>query len=485
MEESINDMSLLQINKDENQTKIPLISNKTITSKTIASNEVKLRRPNASNAMQAESSSNTNANTNTHKNNIDITNYSTNSDINSREHLSIRHNNINVFTTKTADQPTLSTINTKNFSKQIQLQGCNNIKENSEKSRKNDRYLTTSNQNNYNRNQNGAIKKISPDKEKSENNSNLRNKNYNSAPYQKNELQIDRKPTVYSDRENRQRSDSCNSLNNSITMDDDLIFYKDTYLSKIEFTEVEISTTLGNGEYWIFNLKYTETRTNLMTELQRVVQKSRNMQPIIGGVYAVFYESLWYRAMAISLNPVKVHYIDYGNDKILQKDAEFRDIPDMTTIPNFSRKIRLTPTASEKYNFKYGETIFVKMLSIDADKTIIVDVREQEHPPMKNASNKSNTAEKLVRQENLQVSNENLNASMVQIPSILNAFANLFTQKAVSELEFMGFIQIHDSAQENIYSASLGPQDFTAEIEMLLNDLQEECIHAQKSAHYE
>jgi len=86
----------LQISKDENQTKIPLTLNKTITSKTIASNEVKLRRPNA---MQAESLNNTDANTNMHKNNVDITNYSTNNGINNREHLSI-HDNNNVYTTK-------------------------------------------------------------------------------------------------------------------------------------------------------------------------------------------------------------------------------------------------------------------------------------------------------------------------------------------------------------------------------------------------
>lgn len=476
MEESVSDMSL-QVNKDGNQTKIPLMSNNTITSKTIASNEVKLRRPNASNAMQAESSNNTNANANMYKNNVDITNCSTNSDIDDREHLSIQHdNNTNVFTTKTANQPALSTMNTKEFLKQCQLYGWIRTMEDIEKIR-NNTYLI-SNQN-HNHNQNDAIKKTSLDKEKSDINSNLRNKNYNDRSYQKNELQIDKKPTMYNDRKNKPGSNSSSSS----TMDEDLIFCKDIYLSKTEFTEVEISVSLGNGEYWIFNLKDSEMRTNLMTELQDVAKRSHNVQPIIDGVYAVLYEALWHRAVVISLNPVKVHFLDFGNDEILQKDAEIKDIPrDIIKIPPLARKIRLTSAASEKYNyFQYGDKIFVKMLSIDAHRTIIVDVKEQsEHLllPMKSASNKNNTTEKFVQE------NENLQASMVQIPSILNAFADLFIQKAVSKLKFAGFIQIHESTQKNIYSASLGPQDFSAEIEVLLNDLQEECANVQESAHY-
>ncbi|XP_025269700.1 uncharacterized protein LOC105254637 isoform X2 [Camponotus floridanus] len=483
VEESVKDISL-QINKDENQTSIPLTLNKTITSKTIASNEVKLRRPNVSNVMQAESSNNTDANTNMHKNNVDITNYSTNNGINDREHLSSIHDNdTNVCTTKTADQPALSTMNTKDFSRQNQLQRCNNTKEDIEKSKRNDRY-STSNQNHYSRNHNGAIRKTIPDKEKSDN-SNLRNKNYNSdRSYQKNELQIDKKPTtIYNDRENGLGS---NSSSSNTMVDEELIFCKDTYLSKTEFTEVKILISLDNDEYWVVTLKDSDTRTNLMTKLQDVAGKTRNVQPIIDGVYAVLFGGIWHRAVIISLNPVKVHYLDYGYDETLKQDAEIRGIPrDMIKIPPLARKIRLTPAARYK-NFRYDDIIFVKMLSIDAHKTIIVDVREQsEHlfSPVKNASNK-NTTEKFVRQENVQASNENLKASKVQISSILNAFADLFTQKAVSELEFTGLIQIHGCTQENIYSASLLIQNFDTELMNVLSCLETDCANAQESAHY-
>ncbi|KAM0736231.1 Protein vreteno [Formica fusca] len=488
VEEPINDMSLLQISKDENQTKIPSMSNKTITSKTIASNEIKLRRPNASNAMQAENPNSTNANINMHKNNVDITNCSTNSDINSQDkHMSIHDNNTNISHTETIDQQTLSTMNTKDFSKQNQLHRYNNIKDNTEKSRRNDGYSSTTsnftNQNHSHNHQNGAIKKTNPHKEKFDNSS-LRSR---SQSYQKNELQNDRKSTAYNDREIVDRQGSSSS--NSIAMDDDLAFYKNMYLSKTEFTEVEILIPLDNGEYWISTLKDLETCTKLMTELQSVAKKSRNVQPIIGNIYGVLYETLWHRAMIISLNPVKVHFIDYGNDEILQKDAEIRDISDMIKVPNLARKIRLTSATNEKYrDFQYGERIFVKMLSIDAEKTIIVDVKEQSRKlslHMENASNMNTTMEKSIRQENLKVSNENIKASMAQTPpTILDGYADLFSKKAIPELEFVGFIQIHESVQENVYNATLGPQDFTAEIEALFNELQEECVKTQESVHY-
>ncbi|XP_070171251.1 uncharacterized protein Vret [Polyergus mexicanus] len=492
VEEPINDMSLLQINKDENQTKIPSMSNKTI-----ASNEIKLRRPNA---MQTENPNSTNANTNIHKNNVDITNCSTNSDINSQDkymsiHVIFTNNNTNISNTniyishtETIDQQTLSAMNTKDFSKQNQLHRCNNIKENTEKSKRNDGYsLTTSNFTNQNYSHNGAIKKTSSRTEKFDNSS-LRSKSSNndgSQSYQKNELQNDRKSTAYNDREivNRQG----NSSNNSIAIDDDLAFYKNMYLSKTEFTEIEILIPLDNGEYWISTLKDLETCTKLMTELQSVAKKSRNVQPIIGNIYGVLYETLWHRAMIISLNPVKVHFIDYGNDELLQKDAEIRDISDMIKVPNLARKIRLTATNKRYKNFQYGERIFVKVLSIDAEKTIIVDVKEQSRKlssHMENASNMNNIMEKSA-QENLKVSNENVKASMAQTPpTILDGFADLFSKKAIPELEFVGFIQISESVQENVYSATLGPQDFTAEIEMLFNELQEECMKTQEFAHY-
>lgn len=488
VEEINNDVTLLQINKDENQTKTSKLN---LTSKTIAS-EVKLRRPNASSVMQAENSNSINTNTNMYKN--ADRNSSLDNDINNRNiHLSTRHdNNTNTSCIKTADQPVLNATNTKDFSRQNQSPRYNNTKEDTEKSRSDEHSSTTSNYTNQNRSRhNGAIKKTSSNQERCDNNSNLRDRNYNSErsqSYQRNESQNDQK-SMTCNRENVNRQGS-NASNNNIAMNNDVTFDKDMYLSKTEFVEVEITLPLSNDEYWIYKVKDSEMRTNLMVELQDIAKRLRNVQPIVNNIYAVLYETVWQRAMIISLNPLTVNFIDYGNNEILQKDIEIKDLPEnMTKVPHFARKIRLSSATGEKYkNFKYGERIFVKMLSMDAEKTIIVDVREQSKnvsSHMESSSIMNDVEEKFVQLENLEASNKSLKVSLIEIPSILDILINLLTQKAVSE-ELVGFLQIHESVQENRYSATLCPlmSTYSEQFEMVYNSLDKEYTMIQESTHY-
>ncbi|XP_029160516.1 tudor domain-containing protein 1-like isoform X2 [Nylanderia fulva] len=486
VEETVNDMSLLQISKDENQTKISKLN---LTGKTIAP-EVKLRRPNASNTMQMENSNSTNASPNMQqKSNMDMNSSIDNGTNNQDMHLSTRHdNNTNASCIKTADQPILNTTNTIDFSKQHQSHRYNNSKGDTEKLRRSDEYSSaTSNYKNQNRSshQNGAIKKTSPrDQERFTNNSNLRDRNYNSdknQSYQRNESQNNRKFTACN-RENANREGN-NSSNNNL-MNDNITFYNDMYLSETEFTEVEISISLSNGEYWICKTTDTEARERLMIKLLDVARKSHNVQPIVGGIYAVLFETAWQRAMIISLNPTKVHFIDYGNDEMLQKDAEIREIPEsLTKVPNFARKIRLSSTSSEQYkNFKYNDKILVRMLSIDAEKTIIVDIKEQSKnifPHVKSSPNMNNVKEEFVRQENLKASNESINLSTIERPNTLDILANLLTQKADTK-HLEGFIIINECIQENRYGATLFQS--TLELERLFSNLKEDNLKMQECA---
>jgi hypothetical protein len=192
--------------------------------------------------------------------------------------------------------------------------------------------------------------------------------------------------------------------------------------------------------------------------------------------------------MVISLNPVMVHFIDFGNDEILEKDADIRDIEEMFKIPKFAKKIQFTPAAIEKYkNLQYGDKIFVRMLSMNTDGTIIVEVQKQledssVHTKESALQSDMNAREKTAPQEKLKIPPIiNITASKIQIPNILNAFANLLTQNAVTELEFVGVMEIIESTQMNVYSATLCPRVYTDELEMVLKDLQEECENMEKS----
>ncbi|XP_071557115.1 uncharacterized protein Vret isoform X2 [Temnothorax nylanderi] len=484
VEEPIGGMSSLKINQDVNQTKKTPIPN--IINKTAKSNDVKLRRPNTINAVRVENSSN--MNTDMDKNNTDVTCNSMNNGTQDIYSSGQHDNDINVSQTKVTDQPVVNVTNTKEFSQQHRLRKYDNTNESTNQSRKNNECSPTSSstdRSRHSRNYQSDSNRANLNKEKY-NNSNVRDKTYNNDRNRpkKNGFQSDKNSACHNGKENANRPGTSASCNNSMNND----FYKDTHLSKTKFIAVEVIISLGNGEYWINKVEDKSACVKLMLELQDVIKKSRKMQPIIGEVYGVLYDDDWYRAMVISLNPTKVNFIDYGNDKILKKDDETRDIGDLAKAPKFARKIRLTQGTSDQYrNLQVGETISVRMLSIDSDKTIIVEVQEQlESLSSRTTESASNGAvKKLMPQKNDKVSsNKSTKASTVQIPNVLDALADLLKQKAASELQIKGVIQTYKTSRKNVYYANLSPEIYSTEVTMIFNDMQEDCSTVQADTDY-
>ncbi|XP_018312143.1 uncharacterized protein vret isoform X2 [Mycetomoellerius zeteki] len=484
--EEINDMSL-QINQDANQIKKTTTSN---VDKTTKSGNVKLRRPNTCNVMQIENSNNTIENIHEHENDIEATRKSINNIQDRHISASQRVNNINESQTnesKMADQPVINTTNTKEFSQQHRLRGYNNTNESIDQSKKNNECSSTSSfigRNQHSRNYQNDSKKTNF-KERYENDSDRTYNNDRDPPPQRNSFQNDKGSANYNDRENTNRQ---GSISSNTSVNNDLAFYKDTQLSKTKFITVEVIIPLDNNEYWIYKLEDTNARTDLMMKLQDIARKSRYVQPIIGKVYGVLYETVWQRAMVISLNPIKVHFIDFGNYEILKNNNELKDIGDLIKFPKFARKIRLTQGISDKHrNLQQGEKISVRLLSINSEKTIIVEVEEEEST-IKNLSSctesvSNGTKKKLLPQKNVMVSsNKSTNVSTIQIPSVLDALADL-TQNS-SELQINGYIQFFESTQKNVYGATLLPQVFSDELRMVFEHIQDECSKIQIPADY-
>ncbi|XP_071635871.1 uncharacterized protein Vret isoform X1 [Temnothorax longispinosus] len=487
VEEPIGGMSSLKINQDVNQTKKTSVPN--IINKTATSSDVKLRRPNTINAVQVENSSN--MNTDMDKNNTDVTYNSVNNGTQDRYSSGQHDNDINVSQTKMTDQPVVNVTNTKEFSQQHRLRKYDNTNESTNQSRKNNECSpksSSTDQSRHSRNYQSDSNRATLNKEKYYN-SNVKDKTYNNDRNwpKKNGFQSDKNSACYNGRENANRPGTSASQNNSMNNG----FYKDTRLSKTKFIAVEVIISLGNGEYWINKVDNKSALCNLVSELQDVVKKSHKMQPIIGKVYGVLYGDTWYRAMVTSLNPTKVIFIDYGNDEILKKDDETRDIGDLVKAPEFARKIRLTQGTSDRYrNLQAGETISVKMLSMDSDNTIIVEVQEQSESLSSSTteSGSTGTVKKLMPQKNDEVSsNKSTKASTVQIPNVLDALADLLKQEAASELQIEGFIQIYPSSEKNVYHAILGPDVYSTEVKMIWLHLQEDlkdCLKEQADIDY-
>jgi len=440
VEETINDISSLDVKDEREKYKSQ--------TKEISTNDMMLQQSQA--LMQTEDT-----NTSISKNNTNITNESINDTINQHGYLFLQYeNNAKDLQIKKTEQSAINMSN-KDIYQLNQSQVFDQTNTNTDLLEKNAEYSSISSDSYYIKGRNRNIDK--------------------NRHYQRNESQDkDRKFAHYNDKKdaNRQNNASC-TFNNS----DNMIFQNDTYLSKTRFMNVDIIMPLDNGEYWIYKTEDTDARRNLMMKLQNIAEKSRNVQPIVGNIYGVQYKNIWYRAMVISLNPVKVHFIDFGNDDTLKKDSDIKDIQDISKSPRFARKIRLRQPVNNKYkNLQYGDKISVKMVSTSPDKIITVEMQEQLEDSsvcIKENASSLNTMEKFLPGK--EMSNIAKRDSTIQPCNIFDALDNVMAERALSELEFVGFLQICGFMQNNIYNATLCPHIFSEKLEIILNNLQAEC----------
>ncbi|XP_032669551.1 uncharacterized protein LOC116843316 isoform X1 [Odontomachus brunneus] len=365
-----------------------------------------------------------------------------------------------------------------------------NASENIDQTKKNDQFSTTANhtrQNYTHGYKNDSTNKTCPDKEinKSDNIRDKFNNVSRSYSHQKGKFQNNRNGSQ------NDRKASCNQRETTTTInkqeqklsvsivatDEGLDFRKDTYLSKTNFKDVEIIVPLDNNEYWVYKVEDTNARNDLTTKLQDVAKNSHNVQPVIGDVYGVLYKTIWHRAMIVSLNPLRVHFIDSGKDEILEKNTEIRDIQNLTNVPRFARKIRVEDMNAK--NLLHGDKISVKMLSMDAEKTMAVEIKElsdnvatcaiKDSPRLSNPNNSTVKAPQEISSPNTR------ETPATQLCNILDSFADLLTENAVPELTISGIIQIFECMQKNIYTATLIPDDFTNNMDKIINYLPEVC----------
>lgn len=264
-------------------------------------------------------------------------------------------------------------------------------------------------------------------------------------------------------------------------MENDIAFTKSTILSRTQFTDVRVIVTNGR-ESWIQRVKDESAIAELMTNLQSEVNKSPKVKPIIGNIYAVQYEDVWHRVLVTSLKPLTVQYIDYGNDEHAKTD-DFREINKYKDVPRFSAKIRLSEKAYKKYaNLKIEDTISVKMLSVDSDKVInvevedencIPDVKRLNTKPILNASATSPVVPKTPVSSESCVS-EKLPNSLKNLKSVVNTMV----------VEEKGILEVHVEMKSNAYSVTLLPHNAISDYEKLLTDLPDKCAQAAEHSNH-
>ncbi|XP_076651050.1 vreteno isoform X2 [Halictus rubicundus] len=274
-------------------------------------------------------------------------------------------------------------------------------------------------------------------------------------------------------------------------MEKDIAFSNQILLSKSKFTDVKIIINDGR-EYWVQKLEDNDEIIELMTNLQRVVEDAKKIKPIVGEIYAVQYECLWHRALVKSLDPVTVHYIDFGNDEVVN-EPDFRKIPQLIDIPSYAVRIRLSEKALKKHrNLDYEDVISVKMISIDENKVINVEVQgENDAPTVQSEKNGiampevQNLAHKGVPTAVLKALQSKRTASPVGNDSKKTAT----TQKPESVVKTLsvgdsGVIEIHAELSSHVYSVTLLPNKAISNYEKLFQHLTDVCNQAGKNSNH-
>ncbi|XP_076759068.1 vreteno [Xylocopa sonorina] len=262
-------------------------------------------------------------------------------------------------------------------------------------------------------------------------------------------------------------------------MEENITFTKNAFLSQAKFTDVKIIVK-SNREFWVQKVEDEDALTMLMRDLQLQAETAPQLKPTIGSMCAVKYETIWHRAVVTSLDPLKVHYIDYGNEEIMETN-DFRAIHMCKNIPQFSVKIRLSEKAWKKHkNLTYEDVIRVKMISIDSDKTINVEVENENEASMSKVVERDSTknTDILEVKDNVVISETPPNDKMFSLSkddkalSISDKLKSVISTVTVGEL---GILEVHAELKNNTYGVTLLPNNATSDYEKLLNDLPTIC----------
>ncbi|XP_022909504.2 tudor domain-containing protein 1-like isoform X1 [Onthophagus taurus] len=206
-------------------------------------------------------------------------------------------------------------------------------------------------------------------------------------------------------------------------------------------TPIEVSVTYGVNErrcYVYLKSRESDIRT-LTRRVEIEAKKSSPVEnPIVGNIYAAIYEGEWHRAIVQGVNPLKVQYIDFGNDN---------DFP-LKEVRHLSEALCNCPWEGVCINFgtnpvpgrlEYGSILHIIALRFNTDHSYQVKkASEERHDFNRNVNFERNKVEKM-NVETQFVENKNKkpvvdeekkdeNVAKIETPNRLNAL-NMLKQK--------------------------------------------------------
>ena len=271
-----------------------------------------------------------------------------------------------------------------------------------------------------------------------------------------------------------------------------------SFLSKDMFTQVVVVLNLGKGEYWTQKVESEAAFAKMMRDLGEEQgsippEKAPKLKPVIGDLVACQFFNIWHRASIVSLDPLTVHYIDYGNDEVLTQN-DIRPLGTFAEIPRYARKIRVLNAKGTKYeHLGENEKFSVKLISEDADGVLSVVTPDLEgdspFQPFKSSSqNGSSSSPKgpSPPDRTEPPTSPRDSSKGQQGPKSNEAIKKdspTPTGSVIDNLEIkdLGVMEIHTLLRKNAYSVTIVPNKFYEYYKKVLMELPAKCITKAKT----
>ncbi|KAF5280339.1 hypothetical protein FQR65_LT03148 [Abscondita terminalis] len=127
-----------------------------------------------------------------------------------------------------------------------------------------------------------------------------------------------------------------NSLRRPITIQEKPVVIKP--LSRVspilnKDQEVEIAHIGPNKQIWVQLIANMDVIESILLKIMTETESASTIKPTLNMICAALYQNIWFRAMVLNTSPLKVQYVDYGNEnteplkEVLQLSDNLKAIP--------------------------------------------------------------------------------------------------------------------------------------------------------------
>ncbi|XP_018328089.1 uncharacterized protein LOC108738948 isoform X2 [Agrilus planipennis] len=171
---------------------------------------------------------------------------------------------------------------------------------------------------------------------------------------------------------------------------------------------------------WVTLEDNEEILQKITMDILEEVQNANTVKPIVGGIYAAMFDSLWFRAVVQEVLPsLKVHFIDFGNTSTVSEVKQLSER--LQSIPAQAIKIRLKTSSKKKLNV---DDIFkIKPILKEDNNTYVIEVVNNEvnqhMPPAKFKTDEPLPKDIEIENESLSISSASENIDKTTPGSII------------------------------------------------------------------